>query len=316
MAAKRRSEIKNSFLGVARLAVTFKLDGNGKLWILWSDSIRLECMSRDNTSILSKEEPLPLLLQGPVSEPLNMETLVELASSTKLSQVPNHSTKLKLDNKMKVSFCPSCFRQDFDQHFQSVPYKTIIQHFETTLEMLQSQDESHPSKVWPPEDRFIRAAGGIGFGMLSSQAIQAKETYCTRKCSEEELTIPPVIRQIHPKLRAKGFQMYRNDPSFLFKTCNVCMDCYLAYAHLSTTSFMMTRPVNISDATALIGKRKNNETPYQAGKETLKSKHSLNKRNPGNDTRQCFDKAPTIPHAITKPPTPEYVSEPKLVGAA
>ena len=291
--SKRHNDVDNSFLGVARMVVNFKVDGNGRIWILWSDSVRLESMSRDDTSILSKLEPSSPL-QGAVSEPLNMDTIVELPASTRLSQVPNHSTALKLDNKMKVASCPSCSRQDFDQQFQAVPYKTIMQHFEKTLEMLISQDESHPSTVWPPDDRFIRAAGGIGFGMLSSQLAQDREMQSAKRLPEESLTIPPVIRQIHPKLRAKGFQMHRNDPSFLFKTCNVCEDCFLTYAQLTSTSFMMTRPIAITDATAFEG----SITASFPMHDTPKSKR-VYKRNPDNDTtRHRFEKAPGIPQMI------------------
>jgi len=297
--SKRRNDVDDSSLGVARMVVNFKVDGNGRIWILWCDSVRLESMSRDNTSILSKLEPSSPL-QGSVSEPLKLDTLVELPASTKLSQVPNHNTTLKLDNKMKVESCPSCSKEDFDQHFQAVPYKTIMQHFETTLEMLRAHDESHPSKVWPPEDRFIRAAGGIGFGMLSSQVAKDREMQSTKRLPEESLIIPPVIRQIHPKLRAKGFHMYRSDPSFLFKTCKVCEDCYLAYAQLSSRNFMMTRPIEI---TAVEG----NITTFNRMHEAPKS-NRVYKRNPDNDTtRQLFEKAPEIPHAITEPPKNAHI---------
>lgn len=294
--SKRRNDVGKSFLGVARMVVNFKVDGNGRIWILWSDSVRLESMSRDNTSILSKLEP-STPLQGSISEPLNMDTLVELPASTKLSQIPNHSTALKLDNKMKVASCPSCSKEDYDLHFQAVPFKTIIQHFETMLDMLRSHEESHPSKVWPPEDRFIQAAGGIGFGMLSSQLVQDRETQSTTRVAEESLSIPPVIRQIHPKLRVKGFQMYRSDPSFLFKTCNVCEDCYLAYAQLTSSNFMMTRPIEITDATAFEGNPTSTSYPVHA---TPKSKRVY--KRPDNDATRLFLEAPQLPHAITEPP--------------
>ena len=296
--SKRRNDVSKSFLGVARMVVNFKVDGNGRIWILWSDSVRLESMSRDNTSILSKLEP-STPLQGSISEPLNMDTLVELPASTKLSQIPNHSTALKLDNKMKVASCPSCSKEDYDLHFQAVPFKTIIQHFETMLDMLRSHEESHPSKVWPPENRFIQAAGGIGFGMLSSQLVQDREMQSTTRVAEESLSIPPVIRQIHPKLRVKGFQMYRSDPSFLFKTCNVCEDCYLAYAQLTSSNFMMTRPIEITDATAFEGNPTSTSYPVHA---TPKSKRVYKRPDNDADATRLFLDAPQLPHAITEPP--------------
>ena len=178
--------------------------------------------------------------------PLNMETVVRLPSSVKLTQAPNHNTNVKPENQLLSETCPSCNKQDGNPHFQPVPYKTVITHFEKTLVMLEEEDESHPSKVWPPEDRFIKAAGNVGFGSLSLQLARDKQSNnrSTRKYTEETHTIPPVIRQIHPKLRAKGFEMYRNDPLFLLKNCSVCEDCFLAYTSLATNNFThITRPV-------------------------------------------------------------------------
>ena len=276
---------------VAKMVVNFKMDGNGRLWILWSDSVRLETIPCDTASILSKVDPISPL-QDHALEPLNINTIVELAPSTKLSQVPNHRANLKLSNKMKVASCPSCNREDFEQHFQPVPYKTIIQHFDATLEMLRSHDESHPSKVWPPEDRFIRAAGGVGFGKLK----------VTTNHDKDSQSIPPVIRHIHPKLRAKGFQMYQDDPSFLLKTCNVCEDCCLGYNNLASTSFMMTKPLEISDAAAAGCEGRNADAPsFSIEEESRKGKQRgvpHKGRNSDNDKQFFEEKFPQMPAAI------------------
>ncbi|KAL7452816.1 hypothetical protein ACHAWC_004535 [Mediolabrus comicus] len=274
---------------VAKMVVNFKMDGNGRLWILWSDSVRLETMPCDTTSILSKVEPSSPL-QVHALEPLNFNTIVELAPSTKLSQVPNHRANLKLSNKMKVASCPSCNREDFEQHFQPVPYKTIIQHFDATLEMLRSHDESHPSKVWPPEDRFIRAAGGVGFGMLKA----------TTNHDKDSQSIPPVIRHIHPKLRVKGFQMYQDDPSFLLKTCSVCEDCCLSYNNLASTSFMMTKPLEIPDAAASCEGRNAVAPSFSIEEESRKGKQrgAHKGRNSDNDKQFFEEKYPQMPAAI------------------
>lgn len=264
----KKSVVDNSFLGVARMVVNFKVDGNGselfltplndalinsetlrtslirlsslesfhtEIWILWSNSIRLQSVSADSDTKLITEPGIQLQSQ----QPLNMETVVRLPASVKLTQAPNHKADTKLDNKLSSASCPSCNKHDTNPHFQPVPYKTVIQHFEKTLEMLEEQDDSHPSKVWPPEDRFIKAAGNVGFGCLPLQLERDRQSNHTHKYTEETHLIPPVIRQIHPKLRAKGFAMYRNDPVFLLKNCSVCEDCFLAYSDLTT----MVRPV-------------------------------------------------------------------------
>jgi len=193
----------------------------------------------DSETKLTAEPDNTSLLQA--AAPLNMETVVRLPSTVKLTQAPNHNANVKPENQLLSETCPSCNKQDDNPHFQPVPYKTVITHFEKTLEMLEEEDESHPSKVWPPEDRFIKAAGNVGFGSLSLQLARDRQgnNRSTRKYTEETHTIPPVIRQIHPKLRAKGFEMYRNDPLFLLKNCSVCEDCFLSYSSLAT----ITRPV-------------------------------------------------------------------------
>ena len=182
--------------------------------------------------------------QGASLQPLNMETVVRLPLSVKLTQEPNHDANVKIHNTMSFGTCPSCNVHDANQHFQSVPYKTIIQHFENTIAMLEEGEDSRPTMVWPPEDSFLKAAGSVGFGSLPSQLVRDKESNPKRKYSVETHKIPPVIRQIHPKLRAKGYSMYRNDPVFLLKKASCCESCFLSYAEMTSTSFIhMTRPI-------------------------------------------------------------------------
>ena len=221
----------NTFVRVARMVVNFKVDGNGKIWILWSNSIRLESVALDNPEQHSSTRKSPL-------SPLNMETIVKLPSSVKLTQAPNHNANMTLENKLVTATCPSCNSIDVNPHFQPVPYRTVIQHFEKTLKMLEDDASSHPSKVWPPDDRFIIAVGNVGFGSLAGQIAHDRKANPTRKYTEETRTIPPVIREIHPSLRVKGYAVYRNDPTFLLKTASVCESCFLSYAELTVISFV------------------------------------------------------------------------------
>ena len=215
----------NADFGVGRIALNYKVDGNGKIWILWSDSIRLSSKvnlkATDTNSVTSRQLPL------------KMDTMVRLPSAIKLSQIPSHKTGLKLENKLSSALCPSCGKHDTNEDFQKVPYKTVVCHFEKTLDMLKSSSESDPGNIWPPEGHFIKAAGDVGFG-----------TVTRNDRSKEALCIPPLIRHIHPKLQLKGYQMYRKDPLFLKKTCDVCQDCYLAYAKLKESSFLMVLPID------------------------------------------------------------------------
>ena len=184
------------------MVVNFKVDGNGKVWILWSNSIRLESVAVESRMKLT-ESDVHSLTQLVPSRPLNMEAVVRLPSSIKLTQAPNHSVNTSLENKLLTATCPSCHKLDADSHFQPVPYKTVMQHFEKTLKMLEEDDDSHPSKVWPPEDRFIKSTGDVGFGSLPAQLARDRETNPSRRYSKETHEIPPVIREIHPDLRRR-----------------------------------------------------------------------------------------------------------------
>lgn len=221
----------STFVRVARMVVNFKVDGNGKIWILWSNSIRLESVALQNPDqhLSTRKSPL---------SPLNMETVVKLPSSVKLTQAPNHNANMTLENKLLTATCPSCNSIDVNPHFQPVPYRTVIQHFEKTLKMLEDDASSHPSKVWPPDNSFIIAVGNVGFGSLAGQIALDRKANPTRKYTEETRTIPPVIREFHPSLRVKGYAVYRNDPTFLLKTASVCETCFLSYAELTITSFV------------------------------------------------------------------------------
>ncbi len=76
---------ENTFVRVARMVVNFKVDGNGKVWILWSNSIRLESVAVESRTKLT-ESDVHSLTQVVPSRPLNMEAVVRLPSSIKLTQ--------------------------------------------------------------------------------------------------------------------------------------------------------------------------------------------------------------------------------------
>ncbi len=66
----------------------------------------------------------------------------------------------------------------------------------------------------------------------------------------------------------------------------------------------MTKPIEITDATAFEGNT--TTTTFHAMHTCPKSKRVYT-RNPDIDaTRQLFEKAPEIPHAITEPPKDDW----------
>lgn len=286
----------NTFFHVARMVVDFKVDGNGRIWILWSNSIRLQSVSEDNRMKLTEPSTHEI-------EPLNMDKLVRLPSSIKLTQAPNHNANIKLENKLSSVTCPSCNNHDVNQHFQPVSYKTIIQHYEKTLEMLNESDDSHPTKTWPPHNRFIKAAGNVGFGSLPQQLARDRETYPTRKYSNETHTIPPIIRELHPRLQVNGYNTYRQDPLFLLKTAYVCETCFLSFAHMASTSFThVTRPIQPFESDKRVHyavPKVEPETLGDNGKNVNTQSSNIHHVSIlGND----FGNVPEFPPAIMEPP--------------
>jgi hypothetical protein len=240
-------------------------------------------------------------------EPLNTDMLVRLPSSTKLTQAPNHNANMTLENKLSFATCPSCNKYDDSQHFQPVSYKLIIQHYEKALAMLSESDDSHPSNTWPPTDRFIKAAGGVGFGSLCMQLARDREAHTTIKYSQETFAIPPIIRALHPKLQVNGYNLYRQDPLFLLNTAAVCETCFLSFAHLASTSFLhMIRPIEPIEGDSRI----HYTFPTTGNKNARARGKNVNCRSPSDVHQVCifgddFGNAPKFPSTILEPPKEE-----------
>jgi hypothetical protein len=86
---------------------------------------------------------------------------------------------------------------------------------------------------WPPDPRVIEAAGGVGFGCLDNREEEEEEEeeegsvgsvekegerrkqkgsaqggHRHRPLRVEEVAIPPMIRQMHPKLKLPAYRRY------------------------------------------------------------------------------------------------------------
>lgn len=65
---------------------------------------------------------------------------------------------------------------------------------------------------WPPSSEVLEAAGGIGFGHIRQGQAPDPSSIIA-----EDVTVPPVIRALHPRLAAEGYARHRRDPLFLYK---------------------------------------------------------------------------------------------------
>ena len=261
---------------LSRMVVYFKVDVNDDIWVLFTSSLRLDggdgggsggggisCGNQNALQLQPLLQPLGSSTNTTSSTaapaPLNINSIVKLGPNIKLNPKANHDPHKILDNEIVLSYCPSCGLDVSDEHFYPVPYKTIISHFEHAIDMMKDELGLERLIEWPPDKQLIEAAGGVGFGsyhLHSKGGTGSGDVACTRSARnakavaelpEEDALIPPVIRQIHGRLKVQGYRRYRNDPLFLHRNCNVCEHCFLSYAQLASTSFQMINPVRIDE---------------------------------------------------------------------
>jgi len=150
-----------------------------------------------------------------------------------LTDKPNHT--IEQPAPVKHLDCLSCGTKTPVNQFHEIPYKTIMSHY-SQLMWLVSQDPSASDKAieWPPDPRVIEAAGGVGFGCLDLSKAEEEETL-----TMEQITIPPIINHLHPKLTCISYKKYKKDPLFIYKNAMVCTNCYLVYSEFAVSSFNM-----------------------------------------------------------------------------
>jgi len=220
---------------ISRMMVSLKVDSRNRLFLLWTSSIRLDTENSDSLSSYQSFRPIGLRY----AVKINPEEKIEITSKPmRAAKTLNRCDFLDED----PDACPSCgilrsvsgFKK-----YHSVPFRTIILHFEKIIEVMMNQEafERNEQVMWPPKETILQAAGNVGFGTLSSNYSDA------RMVKVSELVIPPVLKKMQPRLGIKGYKRYRNDPVFLSKHCKVCETCFLSYTKLSCNSFNITMSV-------------------------------------------------------------------------
>ncbi len=281
-----------------RMVLNLKVDCKERIWVLYSSSIRsLPGTSKFISDIPSDES---LIRIGPKG-PLNIQNVITFSPSIKLCQNANHDPSIVISNKKTYDSCPSCAEIDVGDNFQPVPYKTIISHFEQVMKT------SRVSPSWPPHAEIVKSAGGVGFG-----------TACASDGNNKDIAIPPVIRHLHPRLTLDGYRQYRSDPLFLHRKCEVCESCFLAYAQLVSTSFQITRPIQMDTELERL--------KFSAGDDALgtnrymstaaaKSENNMARRGTREKVASSFGDlfldCPSLPPAIVNPPLVKLESDPK-----
>ena len=287
--SSRKSEIRDDL----RMVLNLKVDSKERVWILYSSSIRL----LPGKSEIISDIPLLNSTSSRVNDPLNIQDVITLPPSVKLCQNANHDPSAKISNMKTFNTCPSCGTMDVGETFHPVPYKTIISHFEQVMAMLEEANS------WPPPPNIVKSAGGVGFGTVGTVEEGA--------IKDEDLVIPPVIRHLHQRLKVQGYRRYRSDPLFLHKQCDVCEDCFLAYAKLVSTSFQITCPIKTDIELERLGFASldgKNSSARKSSSLSRKQTHPERKK----ISSSLFDLSvqyPSLPKAIVDPPLQEPESD-------
>ena len=283
----RKSETKDDL----RMVLNLKVDIKERVWILYSSSIRsLPGQSRFIADIPSyKSRP------SKSNEPLNILDVITLSPSVKLCQNANHDPCARISNKKSFNTCPSCGKIGVGETFHPVPYKTIISHFEQVLAIPEATD------TWPPPSDIMKNTGGVGFGTVT-----VAEGGGVR---DEDLVIPPVIRHLHKRLKVEGYRRYRSDPLFLHKQCDVCEDCFLAYAKLVSTSFQIVRPIKTDTVLENLGFASLDERTSESKKSSLRRQKIPERKKISSSFMDLFVQCPSLPKAIVDPPAVEPESD-------
>lgn len=242
---------------IARMVLHLKCDADDKLWLLWCSSLRLLNV---NATEAAPMRPLDIVNDAQVPEFAMQLSRQSSAAAVGLSPSMSSSSISSGDmdeRRMGFTRCTSCGRQVEQKKLLATTYKAVLDHFQRFLRFLRLQvnESEHAAIEWPPDERLVQAAGGVGFGILyangksgsssvkrasisstSSATSSAASGSASGALTRKELIIPPVIQFLHPTFTVDDFERHRHDPLFLHKPVGVCESCCLVYADYTTSS--------------------------------------------------------------------------------
>ncbi|GMF12727.1 unnamed protein product [Phytophthora lilii] len=235
---------------IARMVLRLQVDADDRLWLLWSSSLRLQPplapatpLSPDMPSGEAGIRPLDIVSDAKVPT----FAFAQGSGGGPVSLTSTSSPEMDEDPRSGQTRCASCAQLVAHRALLPTTYKAVLAHFQQVLKFLRERvnEENQVAIEWPPHDRVVQQAGGVGFGILrhlksvgssSDDSGMAKVGSGMRMWQGRELLVPPVIRYLHPTLRAEDFARHRHDPIFLHKTVGVCERCCLVYADYATAS--------------------------------------------------------------------------------
>lgn len=246
---------------IARMVLHLKADADDRLWLLWCSSLRLLNLSASESGAL---RPLDIVNDAQVPEfarlPFGLSSTVAGVGSATGADAGatshhhhHHHHRDHDDKRMGFARCMSCGELKEHKKLLATTYKAVLDHFQRFMRFLRLQvnEGAHAAIEWPPDERFVQAAGGVGFGILQcfeKGSFSGSGSSAAKKASgggaggsassltRKELVIPPVIQYLHPSFSVDDFERHRHDPLFLHKPVAVCESCCLVYSDYTTSS--------------------------------------------------------------------------------
>ncbi|KAJ0411487.1 hypothetical protein ATCC90586_008536 [Pythium insidiosum] len=254
---------------ISRMVLHLKTDADDRLWLLWCSSLRVLHASGAVSVTTAGLSTAQRLLDTGSMRPLDIVSDAHVPDHVSLGRVPHPAAvsaspqaaaqraKLRVEDRdapLREGFqrCSSCATVVEQHRMLSTTYKAVLEHFQRFLLFLRHRvnDMEHAAIEWPPDDRLVQAAGGVGFGILpfidrsaastssSSSSLSPTQASAPAPASlrERDLIIPPVIQFLHPLLSVSDFERHRNDPIFQHKPVAVCESCCLVYSDYTTSA--------------------------------------------------------------------------------
>ncbi|KAF1775582.1 hypothetical protein GQ600_3854 [Phytophthora cactorum] len=232
---------------IARMVLRLQVDADDRLWLLWSSSLRLQPPLAATTSDMPIGEPSirPLDIVSDAKVP--MFAFAQGSGGGQVSLSSTMSPEVDEEPRPGQTRCASCAQVVAHRALLPTTYKAVLAHFQHVLKFLRERvnEQNQVAIEWPPHERVVQQAGGVGFGILrylktvnsSSDDTSLPSASSGMKAWQgRELLVPPVIRFMHPTLRPEDFTRHRQDPIFLHKTVGVCEHCCLVYSDYATAS--------------------------------------------------------------------------------
>lgn len=260
---------------ISRMVLHLKSDADDRLWLLWCSSLRLLnpdskfglLQSSSAPAMSNIARPLDIVGEAQVPEFAPFGRQVHQGNSFAAGwnagvhgrqragalAISSHSSGEHGEHRLMFgqARCVSCALLVDRRKLLATTYKAVIEHFTRFLKFFNAvpAEGENAKTQWPPNDKYIQAAGGVGFGILSHLSADGTGSPHLRRGFEStslpahirstirpELVIPPVIRYLHPSFAVDDFERHRRDPIFLHKQAPVCDACCLVYADYSTSA--------------------------------------------------------------------------------